>query len=291
MLGISTCWWYTRTLQGDTIPREALDLGLDGLELEYRITEPLYHQMKPYLKENMRVFSIHNYFPFPKEAPGGKGSGDLFLLSSTDQEERLKAVQYTIRTMDHAHELGVGAVILHLGRVEMPYQRASISSPDFVKDLRPIREARHGEHLHAVLRSLEGLNREAEWRGLFLGIENRYHFNEIPDFEELRIILDRFKGGNVGYWHDVGHAAAQEKMGIIPQRRLLEEYGERLIGIHLHDIRGLSDHLAPGKGALNFAEIKPFLKPSHLKIIEVHPHVSREDLTQGIRFLREEGIC
>ena len=37
-------------------------------------------------------------------------------------------------------------------------------------------------------------NKEAEKKGVFLGVENRYYFNEIPDFEEIAIIMNEFEG-------------------------------------------------------------------------------------------------
>jgi sugar phosphate isomerase/epimerase len=134
---------------------------------------------------------------------------------------------------------------------------------------------------------LEELNRVAEKRGIFLGIENRYHFHEIPDLEEIGLILRSFKGGNIRYWHDVGHAKVQENIGISSQRSLLEAYGEDMIGIHLHDVRGLDDHLAPGQGEMEFSDIRVFLKPSIITVLEVHPEVERKALLEGIRFVKK----
>lgn len=302
MLGISTCWWAGRVDRGDEFVSDILKLGLEGIELEYRITDSFYRQIRPQLKKRLKVFSIHNFFPKPEELGIAKGSGDLFLLSSTDHEERLKAVKYSVRTIEHAHDLGAKAVILHLGRVEM-----SNPTPKFLKfngenekekrealslinEQRLVRGARHQKNLDALFFSLEKLNREAEKRGIILGIENRYHFHEIPDFEEIGLILKQFQGGHVRYWHDVGHAQAQENMGIIRQRDLLEAYSEMMIGIHLHDVIGCDDHLAPGQGELNFEEIKPFLNSSHIKILEVHSKVDRNDLMEGIRFIKSVGI-
>jgi sugar phosphate isomerase/epimerase len=41
------------------------------------------------------------------------------LLSSLDHEEREKAITFTIKTIQTAHDLECAAVVLHLGRVEM----------------------------------------------------------------------------------------------------------------------------------------------------------------------------
>lgn len=302
MFGISTCWWHNRVNQGDEIAEGALELGLDGIELEYRIPETQFRRMRPQLLKDLNVITIHNYFPFPENLSNAKPSGDLFLLSAPDKEERLRAVQYSIRTMEHAQDLGAKAVILHLGRVDMPnpipeirvlLERGETHQEErltFINKQRRERRSLHQGHLDAVLFSLEALNKEAEQRGLFLGIENRYHLHEIPDFDELEAILEQFHGGSIRYWHDVGHASAQENMGIIPQKDLLTAYSEMLIGIHLHDAEGLDDHLAPGQGEIDFKEIKPFLDPSHIRILEVHSTVGERDLLEGIQYLKSFGI-
>ncbi len=303
MLGISTCWWHNRSDRGDEIVNDILKLGVGGVELEYRISESLYRQLRPRLKKDLKVLSIHNFFPKPEELGSARGgSGDLFLMSSTDPDERLKALKYSIRTMEHAQDLGAKAVILHLGRVDMPNQRPKLSDlyrtgkidsregKRLIDEQRLVRETRHQKNLDSVLLNLEKLNREAEKRGILLCIENRVHFWEIPDFKEIGLILNQFQGGHVRYWHDVGHARIQEILGINRQRDLLEAYSEMLIGIHLHDVIGIDDHFAPGQGEMNFEEIKPYLKSDQMKILEVHPKVDRKNLIEGIQFIKSMGI-
>jgi sugar phosphate isomerase/epimerase len=301
MLGISTCWWLNRVDRGDEIVRGVLELGLHGIELEYRITEAMYHQMKALLKDPLQVLTIHNYFPLPEGH--AKGSGDLFLLSSTDPDERLRAVKYSIRTLEHAHDLGAKVVILHLGRVDMPNPTVKIKELlrkgkteesehlAVIGGQKRAKKASHQKHLDAVLSSLDTLSKEAERRDVLLGIENRYHYHEMPDFDEIGVILEKFRGGNVRYWHDVGHAGAQENMGFVRQKDLLDNYSDNMVGIHLHDFRGLDDHFAPGHGEMNFVDLKPHLKPSHIKILEVHAKVDRKDLIKGIQYIQSLGIA
>jgi len=298
MLGISTCWWFNRAFSGEEIVGDVLGFDLKGVELEYRISNHVFQQMKSRLKRDLTVLSIHNFFPIPEGITHDMASGDLFLLSSTDKDERSNAVKFSIKTIEHAHELGAGAVIFHLGRVDMPnpaqdlfrlYKSGRIGEKEglaFIREQKRIRQASKKKNLNAVLLSLEILNREAEKRGIFLGIENRYHFHEIPDLKEIGLILQKFKGGRVRYWHDVGHARVQENIGLRKQNDLLETYSEEMIGIHLHDVRGLEDHFAPGQGEVDYAEIKHFLKPSIITILEVHPKVKRKELLEGIKFLK-----
>ena len=51
MLGISTCWWSDRVSEGKEIVSDILELGLTEVELEYRISNVVFQQMKPKLKK------------------------------------------------------------------------------------------------------------------------------------------------------------------------------------------------------------------------------------------------
>jgi sugar phosphate isomerase/epimerase len=299
MLGISTAWWYKKAGPADHIVDEILQLGLDGVELEYRMTYQMFQEMKPRLITSLPVFSIHNFFPIPEGFGPGQGSGNLFLLSSTDAEERARAVKYTIQTMEHADELEARAVVLHLGDVDMPSPVEGFSrlyatgrvhdsdAPVFLDQQRRIRKKMRQKNLDAVLLSLEALNKEAEKKRILLGIENRYHFHEIPDFEEIGLILNTFQGSRIGYWHDIGHARVQENLGILRRNELIEAYSKQLIGVHIHDVRWLKDHLAPGQGDIDYAEIQPYLSASIPKILELHAgRVNRKDLIEGIEIMR-----
>jgi len=306
MLGISTCWWYNKVDRADTIVDDVQQLGLDGLELEYRMTHSMYLEIKPRLKTGLPVYSIHNFFPIPEGFGPTQGSGNLFLLSSTDSDERSSSVRHTIQTIEHAYELEAHAVVLHLGTVDMPSPAEEFSrlhatgragdeqATVFLNEQRRVRKAARQKHLDAVLVGLEKLNKVAEKRGLLLGIENRYHFHEIPDFEEIGLILNRFEGGHIGYWHDIGHARVQENLGILRRHQLLDAYSKQMVGVHIHDVRGLNDHLAPGQGEIDWQEIKPYLNASVPKILELNANrVSRKDLVEGIEIIRThlaEGI-
>jgi len=298
VLGISTCWWNGKSFRGDEIVREALELGFEGVELEYRINTFVYQQMRPQLKKAPTVLSLHNIFPKPEDRAFEKESGDPFLLSSTEKDKRAMAVKYSIRTIEHANDLEARVVVLHLGRVDMQnpterfkalHQKGKLDHSGgraFVNKQRRIRKMTRQKNLDAVLFSLEKLNREAEKRNVFLGIENRYHFYEIPDLEEVGTILREFEGGNVRYWHDVGHAAVQENLGLCLQKELLEAYSGEMIGVHLHDVRGLEDHLSPGQGEMNYGQISPFLRSASINILEIHSKLEKEDLLRGLQLMK-----
>lgn len=299
MIGLSTAWRSGQIKEGKRLLSQFEEVGIKELELDYRISEKTFREMLPLLKKTFSVLSIHNFFPIPDILK--EGSGDAFLLSSPDEEERNRAVKYTRKTIEIAHELGAKAVVLHLGKVEMNpeteklfllYGRGKISSAQGKKIIHKIKEERGNKkqrYLDAVLKSLGELNRFAQERGVLLGVENRFYSHEIPDFEEIGIILGEFKGGAVRYWHDVGHATVQENLGLLSHRELLENYSPYLIGIHLHGVRGYEDHLAPGQDE-DYEFIRRYLKPEIIKVMEPHPKVSKKELKRGLAFLQSIGI-
>lgn len=300
MFAVSTCWKSWDAESGDDILGPILDVGATAIELEYRISDAIFREMLPALKRGQpAVVSVHNYFPLPEHLTSGQAGGDAFLLSSTDKEERERAVRYTTRTFEYAHEVGAGAVVVHMGktwtddgfeRLKEEFEDGSIDEDEtqaFIATLREERKRVSRKHLDAALFSLDRLWRPAERLGLRLGIENRYHFRETPNADELEIILDRFDGGNIGYWHDVGHAAVQEALYGIRHEDLLARFSGKMIGIHLHDAEGVRDHQAPGKGKIDFEMVKEYLPPEAIRVVELSPKVTAEELEEGMRFLAD----
>lgn len=300
MIGLSTVWTMKR---GASTPQEVLDpildLGFEAIELEFRITGKLLEGMAPSLKAGApRVISVHNFCPVPDILPPQKAGGDAFNIASLDREERERAVRYTCRTLEVAHELEVGAVVLHLGYIEgeerkdapqRAYREGRWGKEELQEYLKE-RSLKAPPHLDAVFFSLERVLRRAETLGVKVGVENRYHLSEIPLGEEIGMVLEEFAGGPIGYWHDTGHAAVAEALGAIRQKELLERYGARMIGIHLHDAQGVDDHLPPGRGGVDFEMVGEFLREGVLKVMEIHPPATGEEIVEGLQFLREKGI-
>lgn len=304
MLGISTTWQSRLITDGKALIDEILHLDLDGIELEYRITSLMLKEMLPIMrKEEIKIFSIHNFFPVPEGITPENGGGDVFLLSAMDEDERKLAVRYSTRTIQFAHELEAKVVVLHLARAPMDtikyelfkfYDEKKIGSKEYTEAMRKfkqIREEGKRKNFDNLLSSLEKLLMVADRYNVYLGIENRYYFREYPNFDEIGYILEKFKGSRLGYWHDIGHAKVNENLGIVNSGLFLEAYGKHLLGVHLHDVKGYYDHLAPGDGEADFDSIKKYLRPDTIKIIEVHPKVEKAALIRGIKFLKDKDIC
>jgi sugar phosphate isomerase/epimerase len=125
-----------------------------------------------------------------------------------------------------------------------------------------------------------------------LGCENRQALEELPlegDFEEF---LREFDSPAVGYWHDTGHAQIKEQLGIIEHARFLQTLAPRLAGFHIHDVLfPIRDHAAPGTGIINFAVLKPFVQPQHIKVFELGPSVPAEAVRAGVAHIKSLWAC
>jgi sugar phosphate isomerase/epimerase len=304
MIGISTCWRSAKTENGLELIDMMRQSGLEHIELEYRITNEMYWKMRPMLKKkNPEVVSIHNYFPIPDIFPHrNMGGGSAFPLSSLDKEERRLAIKYTKQTIQIANDLEAKAVVLHLGNVEMNsgmmelfrlFDDKLIDSPEgqaFIQTKKKERKKKRDKHLDSVSLCLDKIIEEAMKLGILLGIENAYKINGIPDIDEIGLFLEKFNGAPIGYWHDVGHGQAKENLGWHNHSYLLKTYKDYMIGIHLHDIIGYGDHLAPGLGKFNFSSLNEYVNENIIKIIEVNDETSEKDLQNGIDFLRKHGF-
>jgi sugar phosphate isomerase/epimerase len=145
--------------------------------------------------------------------------------------------------------------------------------------------------LESSLKSLETLAREAEKRGIYLGLENRYKIQDFPNSLEFSVIFREFAGTPVRYWHDIGHATTQENLGLVGKGELLKNFGKMLVGVHLHGCKGYDDHYAPGSGEEDYCSLKKYLKPETIRVVETHHRATREELIQGLEFLKEKGVA
>lgn len=300
MIALSTSWKSKQCRDGNRLVQAVTDAGFEGIELEYRIDASMFHQMVPALKRSgLKVVSVHNYFPIPPILARSKGGGDLFLLSHPDKEERLAAIKWTTRTIQHAGDLGALAVVLHCGRVEMTHAMEMIreyfntgriateEARTFMNRKLQQRDRIKPKYMDSLRFSIDRLIPLAEKYHINLGLENRYHYHELPGPDDLEVLFSEFNGSPLGYWHDTGHAHANEKLGILAGGEMLKRYADDLVGIHIHDAIGLEDHLAPGKGEVDFEAVRPHLSKDVPVVVELKSGTPKSDVASGLRFVRK----
>lgn len=300
MFALSTSWNAQRHTNGKEMIEEIKKIGFNAVELNFTLTSEMVEEVIELCQINeIKVVSIHNFCPIPEGLERLEALPDYYSLSSLDNTQREKAIENTKRTIDTAKELNAEAVILHTGRVEIEektkalmglYDNGLKNTVEYERiKLEMMRERREKREpfLDKVLESLEKISDYAKRKDISIGVENRYYFQEIPSFDEIEIILDRFKNRNIFYWHDVGHAQNFENLGLAKHQDYLDRFADRMIGIHLHDIIGTQDHRAPLMGKFNFEMLTPFLKEKTIKVLEVHYPTTAEEIKRGRDYLEK----
>ena len=297
-LAISTSWNAYRFNDGAGLLFEINQLGFKAIELSFNLGSSLVESIaKESSRLGISIQSLHNYCPIPDGLTPKQALPDCYSLASLDKQERFLAIKFTKSTIDTASRLGAKVVVLHCGRVGIPdltrqlinlYNQGLKEQADFIK-LKEVMIHQRNRHAAAffeqALNSLDELNAYAKIKNVFLGVETRFYHCEIPDISEIGVILKKFCNSQIYYWHDTGHAQLMENLGFLKHKDFLDLYGDRLIGVHLHDILGCQDHLAPLTGTMDFTLLKPYLKKDTLRVIEAHSPATAEDLIKSRDFI------
>ncbi|GIW12680.1 MAG: hypothetical protein KatS3mg062_0119 [Tepidiforma sp.] len=302
-LALSTMFaQQARFEDGAAFARFAAEAGYDAIEVSHstpaaKIEAILRCGMLP-------VVSVHQPAPYER-LPNGRGNSSLN-LASLDEDERRAAVEAAARSIDLAARVGAPRVVVHLGHVgesaaqydeELALRRAYDAGEregERVEALRATLRQRRASaaepYLAAARRSLEELVALAEPNGIALGIENRYHFHEIPHPEEYGPLFEGFAPEQVGYWHDVGHAEVLHRLGLIDQHAWLRRWSGRCVGAHLHDVEGIGDHRAPGDGDVDWTYVVQGVRHLPQLTLEINQYQPAERVRAARAFLAGIGL-
>ena len=276
---------------------QARSLGFRRLEAYAHFTPDGLHALAGAARQHeMEIASLHAPCPVPTNARGERDRWGDWLASTNEQERRI-ALDAHRRTIDYAAEVGARAVVVHLGhtgiasRQALVYDtiaregRGSDAHLRLVDELWRERQAASGPHLELALDSVRVIGEHARGTGVYVGVEARDGYQEIPSLEEMAVVLDACDGLPVGYWHDAGHGAKLAYAGFLQHEEYLRRYGDRLIGMHIHDALGPRDHRAPGQGDTDFAILARYLRPDTLRTLELHPSVTASEISQALDLL------
>lgn len=287
MLSVSTSWmgenWDIKSWLA-----QVKELGFDAVEMSYKLTERHIKEAEPALKDlRLKVSSIHNFCPIPNDGPSTRHVSNYYRLSSVDEQERQLAVKWTNIAVDTAEHLGAGVVVIHAGTLDFEDERSpklyelyngrrkdTAVYREEKERILQFREEKKRPYIAALEQSLTEIVGYSQKRNVKIGLETRYYPIEIPNFEEIGYFLGLFDENVLGYWHDVGHAEVNERLGIRPHKDFLETYQKRLIGVHLHGIKGTKDHFAPFDGDMDLRQYLPYFGPDVIRVVESKPVAS-----------------
>ena len=245
----------------------------------------------------MKISSLHNFCPLPIGV--NNAAPNLYQFSSERARERELAERYTLKTIEFAVRVKAPVVVLHCGSIDMKDytdklldlagqgEKAAVKFAKLCSEADEKREAKKGPFVERVNELLKKLLPVAEGQGIKLGIENRQALEELPVETDFHFLFRELNSPNLVYWHDTGHAQIKENLKFIHHAMHLESLLDHLYGLHVHDVQFPGrDHCAPGTGMIDFAALKPLIKPEHIKVFELSPSLTVDAVKGGIEHLK-----
>ncbi len=275
----------------------AKELGFTQIEPNSTLTPEMLDEL---MASSVPISSIH--CPCPAYL-SSKGTPIASLsLSSTEESERREAIVSAKKTIELASRAGARAIIIHMGEVPVNpatedklrglYNQGLAGSKKSFQTKEQLiseRNSKAPHHLEAAKRSLDELCQYSQPLRVMLGLEVRVHLHEMPNINEMEELLSGAKE-MVGYWHDVGHAEVQQRLGFTPHEEWLRRFRDRMIGIHLHDVLGLRDHHIPGRGDVDWGIIAKCLPKGAIRTCEIGEADDERYMPQAVPFLQKMGI-
>lgn len=293
-VALSTMWGINKFKTLTEFFQQARALGFTHFELNHAVDSKMMIGLNGY-----PITSVHE--PCPADISVSELKNRNWLISATDECKRRKGVNAVKRSIDLAVQLGAAAVIVHPGKVDIDttpdtelrdlFRQGKVNTQEYAEARQEYIETRKAQarfNMSAVRQSIIELAEYAGERGIHLGLENRYHYFEIPLPDELDELLNLgFK--NVGFWYDVGHAETLDQMRFIAHEEWLRRFSARTIGTHLHDVIGIADHQFAGAGQIDWAMVARYLPANALRTCEFQNFNSAEQVAAGLQFLQAKG--
>jgi sugar phosphate isomerase/epimerase len=298
MYSLSTCWNSHRHTDGRAMLREIRDLGFEYAELSHGIRVSLVPGIIEAVEAGeIKISSLHNFCPLPLGV--NHPAPNLYEFTDERPRQRELAIKHTLKTFEFAERVKAPLVVLHLGSMDLKdytgklctmLERGLRTAPKYEKlcaEASKARESRKERFVENLYDTLRKILPEAETRGLKLGCENRQALEEIPIESDFQFMFRELNSPSLVYWHDCGHAQIKANLGFIHHVLHLESLAPKLGGFHVHDvIYPAGDHAAPGTGTVDFASLKPFVKPEHIKVFELSPSLPVEAVKCGIAHVK-----
>ncbi len=246
------------------------------------------------------ISSIHE--PCPADISVDTLKQRDWMISSPAEECRQQGVAAIKRSIELAAALSIRTVVVHAGHVSLDttlekklrnlYQAGLKEEDEYQETKNRMVENRLqliGPRFEAVAKSLKELLSYAAHKGVRLGLENRYHYFDIPTPDEMSALLELADPDRLGFIYDVGHATVNDRLGFFPNEMWLKRFGRRILGTHLHDVIGITDHHAPGMGDVDFRMVAAYLPSQAFRTLEVLSIVTPQQIKAGLNQLVEAG--
>jgi len=294
---LSTMWAKKNFPKLSDFFEGARRLGFSKIELNHQIDSAMLAGID---MSQYKFSSVHE--PCPSDISTDELKQQDWLMSSPDEDKRQRGVNAIKRSIDLAHQLNVPVIVVHCGMVSADlsaekelrklFEAGKTGTDEYLEQKQNMIKQRAdliGPCFEAVKKSLlELLDYAAPFR-IRLGLENRYHYFDIPSPDEMGALLALAGPERLGFIYDVGHAQAMDRLGFYPHEDWLQRYASRIIETHLHDVVGVIDHHAPGLGEVDFDMVASYLPENAIRTFELQATNSPEQVKAGLKYLVEHG--
>jgi len=294
---LSTMWSVDQKLPFNQTFEMGRKAGFARFELNHKVPPELFTQWD---SNRFYISTVHD--PCPAVYTNEDLKVNDFMISSLDEKRRIKGMDITKASIDLACSLGARSVVIHPGMIQADrrletQQRALFESgrkdtPEFVEVTRELirhRASLAPAHFEQTVKSMRELIQYASGTGLDIGLENRYHYYDIPMIDEMQVLLDLCDDDWYGFQYDCGHGHTLSVLGLCDHKEWLDRFGHRMVGTHLHDVVGIKDHQLPGTGDVDFGMIAPYLPLNAHRTLELSPNLTIEELHTALEVLEHFG--
>ncbi len=272
-------------------------LGFTAIELNHAMNT---ERLAGVDLDKYSISSIHE--PCPADISTETLKQRDWLISSLNEDCRSAGVDAIKHSIEMAEKMSVKTVVVHCGTILLDMSlekklrklfKAGLKDSDEYLETKSLMLANRlelsGSCLHSVEKSLVELLDYAHDFGVCLGLENRYHYYDIPTQDEMSTLLALAEPDRIGFIYDVGHGTAMDRLGFFPNEGWLKRFGKRILGVHLHDVVGVEDHRAPGLGDVDFRMVADYLPQQAFRTIEVMNFNTPEQIKAGMQVLVDSG--
>jgi len=252
----------------ENILESALLNGLKNIELSSNLTY-CNNVYKLLLKhKNDLNFLIHNYFPAPREP-------FMLNLASSDENVISKSIDLANRAIELSFKLNIEFYSLHCGFTfnSNGYHLGKTSQKELSKI--SVEQA-----FLNFAKNLKKIINYAKKRGIKIAIENNVVFKESlregknttclgAETDDLKKIFDYINDDNLYLLLDIAHAKINSNSLNLNILKLIKEFKDKIIAVHLSDNDGISDTnetILPDSDILGYLK---FFKDKYL-ILEAH---------------------
>lgn len=272
-------------------------MGFAQVELNHAISSEM---LSGIALEKGFISNVHE--PCPADISANELKRRDWLMSSVVEDQRRHGVDAIRRSIDLAEQVGAQTVVVHTGQIpcdlrletHLRYlvEHGQGDGPQALAvqaEMTQERSAVIAGHFAAVQKSLGELLEHAAKKSVRLGLENRFHYTDIPLPDEMEALLGMAGPAQLGMVFDVGHAQVLDRLGFVPFREWLERFAGRIMVTHLHDVDGVVDHRTPRNGQVDFPLLMSYLPETALRTFELSGSYSFEKVRDSLTWMVGNG--